>query len=261
MPHRYTKEQRDFIQEVSPGRYNDEIVAMFNEKFGTSITEGQIKSYKGNHKLKSNVPKRRMKEDEGLFSKEQQEFIKNNVEGINNQLLADLINEKFDMSITRQQMKTWKNNHGLSSGLKGSEGISPPNKGTKGKYGVGGNKTSFKKGQKAHNYLPIGTERIDRDGYVLIKVSDEGSWNKRWRHKHKVVWEKENGPIPRGYVLVFLDRNKQNIKLDNLQLVSQAELVRANQKGLLYEDSDLTKTGLLIAKVYNSMGERKKKRK
>ncbi|AUJ23138.1 HNH endonuclease [Virgibacillus dokdonensis] len=195
-----------------------------------------------------------------LFTHEQEMFIRENVKGLGNQELADLVNKTFDLSITRKQMKNWKRNHNLSSGLTGrfEKGNVPVNKGTKGLYNVGGNKTSFKKGQKAHNYKPVGSERIDRDGYVLIKVSDDGPWQKRWRHKHKILWEKANGPVSPGHKLLFADQNKQNIKLDNLILVTEKQMATLNKKGLIKNDADLTKTGILLADIYQKVSERKK---
>lgn len=257
VPHSYTKEQKEFIRDVAPGRFNSDIADLFNAKFETSVTEGQIKSFKSNHRIKSNVPKRRRTNPDSLFSKEQVDFIAEKVKGLSNQKLADLVNETFNLSITAKQMKTWKQNHGLSSGLKGSEGIAPPNKGTKGLYNVGGNKTSFKPEQIPHNYKPVGTERIDRDGYTLIKVSDKGAWHKRWKLKHRVVWEKENGPIPRGHALLFADGNKQNITLENLILVSRKQLATLNKKGLIQNNADLTRTGIIVADLYQKINERK----
>jgi len=260
MPHNYTEEQKEFIRKVALGRYNTEIADLFNAKFRTSITEGQIKSFKANHKIKSNVQKRKVTGDEGLFTKEQKEFIKENVKGLLNQELAQLVNKTFGLSITTKQMNTWKKNHGLTSGLdkRFRKGSTPPNKGTKGVYNIGGNKTSFKKGNKPLNYKPVGTERIDRDGYVLIKVQDDGPWHKRWKHKHKVLWEEANGPIPSGHKILFADQNRQNISLDNLVLVSDKQMATLNRKGLISNEAELTKTGIIIANIYQKIGERKK---
>jgi hypothetical protein len=258
MAHKYTPEQAEFIRKVSPCRYNTEITDLFNAKFETSVTEGQIRSFKANHGIKSNVPRRRVTEDDGLFTKEQKSLIKENVKGMSNQKLANFVNETFNLSVTAQQMKTWKSNHGLSSGLKGSEGTAPPNKGTKGLYNVGGNRTSFKKGHKPRNYKPIGTERVDRDGYTVIKVSDIGAWHERWRLKQVVIWEEVNGPIPNGHCLLFLDGNKHNISLENLQLITRSQLARLNQNHLIFDNADLTRTGIIVADLYGKIGERKK---
>lgn len=257
---RYTEEQKNFIRDIAPGRYNQEIANQFNAKFGTNVTKGQIKSFKANNKIKSNVPKRRVTEDDGLFTKEQKDFIRSNAKGLTNRELADLINQKFDLAITARQMNTWKKNHGVTSGLdfRFKPGLVPANKGTKGVYNVGGNKTSFKKGQQPLNYKPIGYERIDRDGYVLVKVQDEGPWQKRWKHKHKVLWEEVNGPIPPGHKLLFADQNKQNITIENLILVSNKQMATLNKKRLLTSNPDFNRTGIIMADLYSKISERKK---
>ncbi|MGM0776935.1 MAG: HNH endonuclease signature motif containing protein [Bacillota bacterium] len=195
-----------------------------------------------------------------LFNRQQEVFIRANVKGLSNQELTDLINQEFGLNVTRKQVKAFKNNHRISSGLTGhfKKGCTPVNKGTKGLYNVGGNSTSFKPGQKPKNYVPVGSERIDTDGYTLIKVQDEGPWHKRWKHKHKILWEEANGPIPKGHCLIFLDRNKQNLSLDNLQLITKKQLARLNQNHLISSEPEITKTGILIADIYSKIGDRKK---
>ncbi|WP_342557323.1 HNH endonuclease signature motif containing protein [Lysinibacillus sp. FSL P4-0201] len=174
-----------------------------------------------------------------------------------------MLNQEFQLNINMNQLKACLTNHNIKSGRTGQfeKGSTPVNKGTKGLYNVGGNRTSFKKGDTPKNYKPVGTERIDRDGYVLIKVSDSGTWHERWRHKHKVVWEKANGPIPKGHVLIFLDQNKLNISLENLQLITRAQLARMNQNKLFHLDPELTKTGVVIANIYTKMGALNRKEK
>lgn len=255
--YRYTKEQIDYVREIAEGRYNEEIAELFNKRFGTNVTSGQMNSLKGNHGIRSNVSRARPGSQPRLFTDEQETFIRENVIGKHNQTLVDLVNEKFNLSITVQQMRTWKKNHGLKSGLRGSEGMAPPNKGTKGIYNVGGNVTSFKPGQRPSNYKPVGHERVDQDGYILVKVSDEGDWHERWRAKHRVVWEEANGPIPEGHVILFADRDKTNLDLDNLLLISNSQLARMNQNDLIKDNPELTKTGLIITDIITKVSERK----
>jgi len=255
---RYSDEQKEFIRQNAPGKYNTEIADLFDARFGTNITERQVKYFKTNNKIKSDVPRKRRSPQQKLFTEEQVDFITQNVKGLSNAKLTDLVNKTFGISITVKQMKAWKKNHGLSSGLKGSEGIAPPNKGTKGVYNVGGNRTSFKPGERPINYKPVGFERLDRDGYTLVKVSDVGTWNERWKHKHKVIWEQANGPIPKGHVVLFADQDKSNIVLDNLILVPQSRLSILNRKGLLFKDANLTRTGLIMADIYKKIGDRKR---
>lgn len=260
MPRRYSNEQKDYIRKISPGRYNQEIAELFTTKFGIEMTEGQIKSFKANHKIMSGVPRRPITGDEGLFNKEQKCFIEENVKGRLNGELAALVNKQFGLQITARQMNTYKKNHSLISGVdrRFKLGGAPANKGTKGLYNVGGNRTSFKPGQRARNYKPVGYERVDRNGYVLVKVRDDGPWHMRWRHKHRVLWEAEKGLIPKGFALIFADQDKANVELDNLILVPKSTLSIVNKKGLLSTDPDLTKTGLIVADILKTIGDRKR---
>lgn len=195
-----------------------------------------------------------------LFSKYQHDYLVSIVEGKTTNEIADMMNQKFNLSIKPSQIRCYKKNHRLKSNISTTFklGMEPANKGTKGLYNVGGNKTSFKAGQKPHNYKPIGYERLDKDGYTLIKVSNSGPWHRRWKHKHKHLWEQEYGSIPPGHKLLFVDQNRQNISLDNLILVSNKQMATLNKKGLLSNDPDFNKTGIIMAELYQKISERKK---
>ncbi|WP_461198510.1 HNH endonuclease signature motif containing protein [Enterococcus sp. N249-2] len=252
---KYTSELLDYLKEIAPGRFNDEITQLFNERFGLDITNSQMKSLRSRHKIRSSIdPKERgirANQSKRLFTDEQISFIKKHAHGRTNTDLTDLINAAFRTSFTLKQIKGWKKNCKVSSGLTGrfEKGHVPINKGSKGMFNVGGNKTSFKKGQVAHNLKPVGTERVDGQGYILIKVADEGSWPQRWKPKHKVEWEKINGPIPEGYVLIFLDGNKQNLDLSNLRLVTQSQNLQMNRKQWRFDNAEATEVGLNLAKI------------
>lgn len=99
------------------------------------------------------------------------------------------------------------------------------NKGMKGLQ-IGGEATRFRKGNKPHTWVPIGTEQI-RDGYLWRKVTDQGGRHD-WNQVHVMLWEEHQGPVPAGMILVFRDRNKQNIQIDNLELITRAENMRRN---------------------------------
>ena len=105
-------------------------------------------------------------------------------------------------------------------------GQTPWNKGRKGVSYEGCKATQFRKGNKPHTWVPVGTEQI-RDGYLWRKVTDHGG-RFDWKQVHVMLWEHRHGPVPDGLILVFRDRNKQNIQLDNLELVTRAELCRRN---------------------------------
>jgi hypothetical protein len=98
---------------------------------------------------------------------------------------------------------------------------------------------------------------VSKDGYIEIKVADP----RKWRLKHNVIWEEVNGKVPKGHCLIFLDGNKQNIALENLQLITRKQLVRLNQNHLISDNPELTKTGLIIADIHSKIGELKRAKK
>jgi hypothetical protein len=119
-------------------------------------------------------------------------------------------------------------------------GQAPPNKGLRRPGWARGRmaETQFKKGDRLgasqHNYRPIGTLRISKDGYLERKVTDDPSLvpARRWTGVHRLVWEAANGPVPEGYVVCFLPGRRTTdeaaITLDALELVSRVELMRRN---------------------------------
>jgi hypothetical protein len=84
-------------------------------------------------------------------------------------------------------------------------------------------KTMFKKGAKPHNTRKEGEESKSTDGYIYVKIADND-----WRLKHRVVYEKVNGPIPDDHIVVFKDNNKLNFDINNLELISKSENMLRN---------------------------------
>lgn len=83
--------------------------------------------------------------------------------------------------------------------------------------------TRFKKGDVPLNTRPIGSERMDADGYTLVKVTD-----RNWKLKHRLIWEKTYGKIPKGYNIQFKDGNKQNMDISNLYMISRSNQMNEN---------------------------------
>ena len=109
----------------------------------------------------------------------------------------------------------------------------PHNKGKKCEPGRGGNhpnarRTQFKKGELSSRaaalYKPVGTERLNDDGYRERKMHDgEG---RRWKLAHVVDWEAANGPIPVDHCLKCRDGNRLNCAPSNWELIPRALLPR-----------------------------------
>lgn len=107
-------------------------------------------------------------------------------------------------------------------------GMTPWNKGSS--YVAGGRsaETRFTAGHTPRTLVPIGTERV-RDGYLWRKVRDDlVPVRRNWREVHRIVWEEANGPVPPGHAVVFRNRDRSDIRLDNLELITRSELGRRN---------------------------------
>ena len=87
--------------------------------------------------------------------------------------------------------------------------------------------TQFKKGQVPQNKRELGELRLNADGYIDMKIG-EGKGAHAWRALHTLLWEDMHGPVPPGYALFFSDRDKLNVDLDNLELITRADLCRRN---------------------------------
>jgi len=105
----------------------------------------------------------------------------------------------------------------------------PANKGLRRPgYGPGRMKeTQFKKGQKPHTWKPIGSFRYF-DGYLQKKMTDTGYTPRDWRMVHVMLWEQHHGKVPRNKFIVFKDRDKTNIKIENLEAITRRENMRRN---------------------------------
>lgn len=103
-------------------------------------------------------------------------------------------------------------------------GHTPPNKGKKMSPELYAKcaPTMFKKGQICKNHREVGSERVNVDGYVEIKVAEPN----KWKLKHRVIWEQTNGAIPKGSNIQFKDGNPQNVSIDNLYIITRAEQLR-----------------------------------
>lgn len=113
------------------------------------------------------------------------------------------------------------------------KGHVPANKGRKG-YDPGGrsSETRFKKGNRPHTWKPIGSYRINADGYLDRKISDTGYPPRDWRPVHRLVWIEANGPLPAGHVVRFKPGRRtvdpEQITADALECITQAENARRN---------------------------------
>ena len=234
-------EYTEYMHEICPGRLTPEVTRLLNEKFGTNYTKTQI----GGVRKRLGLLVGKIYQGK-LLTKEQHDYLVSIQKNKTSRDVANKMNQKFGLSLTEKQIKSYRGNNNLNSGLTGrfEKGRVPYNKGKK-LPNMPQNSGQFKKGNKPPNYLPVGTINFTTDGYPKEKIADPN----KWVLKHRKVWEDNFGPIPEGYSVCFLDGDKTNYDISNLILLSNEELARMNQNNYFSTDPELTKLGAGITKL------------
>lgn len=104
------------------------------------------------------------------------------------------------------------------------KGMKPWNKGIK--YDGGCKDTRFKPGQ-----LPPNTKH---DGCITIRYGNSRPYYyirlamSKWKLLHRHIWEQQKGEIPKGYIIIFKDKNSLNCDINNLMCISRREHVKMN---------------------------------
>lgn len=191
------------------------------------------------------------------------QFMIENYQGKDNIELAELLNKRFNLNTNGDRVSNVKANLKRRKGINLNTGINkgcikkgnvPFNKGkkmSKEQYNKCKN-TMFKKGNIPANHRPIGSERITVDGIVEIKIAEPN----KWKAKARVIYEKEFGTIPEGYIIIYLDGNKQNLEPNNLKAISRKENLIMNHNKLRYNNKETTETALTLAKLMGKVGLR-----
>lgn len=193
-----------------------------------------------------------------FYTEEECQFIRNNIKGTSYKKMTEIFNEKFHTDIGIRAMSSKIRGLKLTNGLNGcfKPNRIPWNKGKRYIPGGRSHETRFVKGHTSLNKKPIGTERITKDGYLEVKVSEPDNWEL----KHRYIWEHNYGKPPEGAIVAFKDGNRLNVSLDNLALITRKENVIMNHSGTRYKNPKMFETGLLLAKIRLKESERKKQK-
>ncbi|WP_373711783.1 HNH endonuclease signature motif containing protein [Jeotgalibaca porci] len=158
-----------------------------------------------------------------IYSTEQVDFLLEKYRGISTNTLTELFNTEFNLNFNTQQISNFKSGRKLKSGY---------------------NRSNWNP-----MHRPVGAETLIANGYTKVKVAEPN----HWVYKHRLMWERVNGPIQDNYLLVFLDNNKQNCNLENLALVD------ASTHGYMFKnddyttDGELTKSAIGISKLMSTI--------
>jgi len=245
---KYPDEIIEYVRAHAQGTSVKRLVEQINEELGTDFTYSKMRALMSNYGIKNGkAGVHERKGTSNIFPPEIWKFITENYRGCSYQKMIDMVYERFGVMYNSQQINSFYGNHHLNSGLTGQfeKGHIPANKGRKGCCAPGSEKGWFQKGNVPKTQLPVGSEVIDNDGYRLVKIEEPNVW----KLKHHIVWEEAYGKIPKDQIVIFLDGDKQNCALENLQCVTRAAHAVMNHFGLRSKNSELTEAGILVAGI------------
>lgn len=206
---RWTEEEEAWLAERYASEHIGKLAVDFRERFGRDASEQALfqKAYAmGLAKRKRDVPDRAVRTVRWSCEPEMQAWMDAHDEGQSLELLSAAFAGRFGFPLSRGQINLWRASNGRQ--VRRSNG--------------GG-----------RHRLPIGYERDTGKGYVLVKVAEEATVamsKDNWRAKHVLAWEREHGPLPEGYDVVFGDRDHRNCDPSNLVAVPHRLIGRLNSK-------------------------------
>lgn len=256
----YQEHHIDFLRKTYAKYGVADTARLFNEAFGLSKSEAQIKAALKNHGITCGRKTGELNKGKlRAFTDEQKQWIQTAYKSMSLSEMTQAFNQHFNERKTEKQIRCFTRNHKINSGRTGrfEKGQSSWNKGKKGwKAGGRSGETRFKKGSQPHNTVPVGTEVIDVDGYRKVKVDHPNEW----KYVHRLNWERENGPIPDGHIIRFIDDDKMNCDPSNLMLISRAEHAVMNKMNTNDLPPDYRPTMAAVAKLKVKVNERQKRR-
>lgn len=191
------------------------------------------------------------------YTAEEHEFMAEYVPGHSYREIRETFTKRFGWEISDIQVKAYIGRHHLNTGRSGrfEKGNKPYNKGKKGVCAAGSEKGWFKKGHVPMSYRPVGSERVNVDGYIEVKVEDPN----KWKLKHRVVWESVNGKVPEGCIIIFRDNDRTNTDINNLMLVGRGTQAVLNHTGLCGYKGEFKETAVRIAELKAASSRAKKR--
>src|SRR6056297_3095042 len=223
----YTVAHLEYLRDGYKKMTIEDLTIAFNREFGLQKTVAAIRTVLHKNKIKcGRKHAQRLIKYHRVYTDEQLAWLRQNSKTMRINELTAAFNKEFGMNKTVVQL------HGILSRKKiranrdarYKPGNKPWNTGTKG--ATSANKTSFKPGYKPKNTKHIGYERVDKEGYIKVKVSETSP---QFKYKQIVVYEQHCGPVPEDHRVIFKDSNIRNFDPSNLDIVSRAELLQMNR--------------------------------
>ena len=156
------------------------------------------------------------------YTKEFEDFVRTNASKYNREDLRQLVQKKYNITISKDAFRRYLNRHKI-----------------KALYNIVNNVREVYK-------LPIGTERITDEG-VFIKVKQPDVW----KRKSRVMYEKyHNCKLSDNDYVLFLNGDRNDFSEENLYKSTNREKCYLHNWGTSSKNRELTKAGILSARLY-----------
>lgn len=244
----YTPEMEEWIRKnyTLDGATAQETTDEFNRVFGTKKTKSSIwhKAFRLTRIRVSDEPRSRLE-----YTPEMIERIKEIVPKWSYAKCAQMMSEEFNYKFTPGMLEHKAQRLGIKKPRNGFDNLDPRIPSI----------NWFQKGRPSLNKLPVGTETVmnykNGKSYIHVKVGEPSEWE----YKHRLIWKQHYGEIPEDHMIIFLDGNTLNCDIENLACINKVEHNVLNRTGLRFDNTELTKTGINIAKLMIAKNKRRNK--
>ena len=209
----YPREQKEFLLSLFPNSFAKEISRLFYEKYNKKITIGAINVMRAKYGIK-------LENYRNIISDEnQKKWVMNLLPYYSCKEIADLFEKKFGKRVSENIFNNMKSRYHI-----------------KRQYTIARTKPI----KPFYNEI---TRKNDNRQMVRIGI-------KKYQDKGRYVWEQYyNRKIPKGYDVIFLDKNKNNYDIKNLAVIKRGLLVYMIKKQIEPTSKDIIKAASLCFKL------------
>ena len=245
---KYSQEMIDYLLSNYNTMTVEQLALQFNKKFNVQFTASAI-WHKIDRYLTGGIQRNTDKVIPRVrYSAEMNQWLLDNYKHYTNQLLTAKLNEIFNVRATVSAIE-----HKLSR--LGIKHTADEIKSNYGKYRRRASELRFKKGQPSVRRKPIGYERHTKEGYIMVKVTEPNVFEA----KHRYIWQQHYGKIPEGCMIIFVNGDKNDYRIENLACVSRSDNCYINKLGIANTGhrDDIGNVKIAMAKLVKKRSELK----
>lgn len=257
-----------WLRQRAPVLRNQALLVEGREYFGLELTVSGLKNAKKRYGVRTSHHRGLLRGDPAnpcrLWSERQLDWLRRAYRTLPEKDLKDAMDKAFPgHGFSQAQIAGAISRYRIHSGRDGrfQRGDAPWNKGAN-NYNAGGRsvETLFQPGHQGAVKFPLGHERLNKDGYVEIKVAERNPYTggpARYRLKARVIWEQTHGErVPPHHAIAFRDGDRYNFDPDNLACIPRAALLLLNRDGHGDLTGELRTAAIALAEVKAVMFKR-----